>query len=295
MKKIKDLILFEDEVHIKKTEKKNDENLILEIDKGIVNKDVTEEEENEIISKEGDNNKKNIKGVTKYMKYEDGKVKYIKENNNEMTVEGKIKSVINKDKLVNGLERRKKFFDLNKFANIALILFLILSSIFVYVYYFNDENISITDKNSNYSIMEDYNKEVIMNNKNDSKTNDTGKGDVNNSANVLIKETVYNNMNEKLEEINSKEFRKINDYLNLKANRGSVITSIDKNKDSKEKIYFTLIENQDLFKNDQELYDSLEYDIIKSIAFSEELVEAFKGSSTKTSVIEILNKYTMTN
>lgn len=208
----------------------------------------------------------------KYIKYEDGRIEYIiKENSNNTVSENEPNIYFNRKSFVNNIKKKIKCFKIDKFINGLLLAFLIISIVFIYFYYIKD-----ISKPTNNNLV--------------------AKQNIKQEETLFDVTDFYNETINNLKDNYSKELNKINDYFDLKANRGSVLSLIEKNKKKKENIYVDLVRNKQYFKNNQDLYDELEYNLIKSIVFNEEIKLAIiKDLFTKSKFEEIKKEYISTD
>lgn len=89
---------------------------------------------------------------------------------------------------------------------------------------------------------------------------------------------------------NREETRKIEDYLDMRANRGSTLTAIKMQRTKKENTYFYLAQNRDYFKNNLADYEKLEKQIVASLSFSEQALYAFTQNNTAPLLRSLLAK-----
>lgn len=279
MKKVVDLIHLSDELKKGKPlentppEAKKEQEVKEDIISDII------EEKIILNDKNRENSRDFLKGVRKYMKFEDGKIKYIKDENEKASNPKKIKDILNKDNINKEIEKKKKYFDKQSFLNILIIAFILVSALFIYFYYFSDSNGNI-EVATNPGVLANMTQEEL------NKSNPNTSNDINYTKDTLIKA-----IGDEIRSTNTKELQKVSDYLELKANRGSSVSTIEKHKSNKESLYILLIENKSLFSKDEESYQSIENLIVKSVAMSEEFLTAFDSSSTKTVLKEVIEKY----
>lgn len=311
MKEVKDLVYLEKDLNDKPKKEivqkdknfKNAENatkkndLPIDINKNTKTQNIKYQEE-----------KKDKRSVRIFMKYEDGDIKYIKEDSDSNnSLMSKLKSFFNKEKINKETNNNSK-----KFFYKLLTVFLIISMIFIYFYYIKDDFSDNSNIHSQDEINNKINNETNkIDDKIDVKTNKFKKNieqerynkkivdennelsDKNNelSNEYITKNDVIDNINTNIYKLNLIEKEKIHDYIDLKANRGAIIALLKKNRSTKENLYLYLKENSQLFEGDKNSYKKTEDVIIRSIAMSEELLQSFEGSSTKNKLERILEKY----
>ena len=269
---------------VKKNEKQNT----------IEKKEFTKEKS---INKEKKEQKPNL--IRKYFKYEDGKIKYIKDfSKTKFEKEGlSLKDV--KDNLNKEIEMEKRKFDIKSFINKLLIVFIIFSMVFVYFYYIKDNNSHEKDSNNEPTTEYEESKNQTKNEKqleNESNTNDyvfykENESISDESVTDLSKGEIAEKITANVRNYNTEELKKVQNYIDLKGNRVSTVSTIKKNKKEKENLYIYLTKNQKLFKKDKEFYDEIENLLIKSIAMSEEFIVAFNDDSINIRLQEIIDCY----
>lgn len=193
-----------------------------------------------------------------------------------MTLKDKVKAIFNKDNISSEIKNRKKLFNINTFLKQLFIVFLVFSVIFIYFYYFRGAD------GGNYQEAVNQNISIDDGLKSDS---------IANEEKETTKDDVIESIRRQLSNINSKELSKLNDYLDLKSNRGSLEVSIKKYKKNKEDLYVYLIQNEKLFKSDRFNYKNLETEIIRSVLFSSEILDAFSSKSIKLKIKELIDVY----
>lgn len=255
----------------------------------------SEHKKNTQISKE--------RGVRKYMKYEDGEIMYLDESNSEGEVEvkGEVKdkdnvnsekksnlnfkskflNFFNKEKFNKLLEITEKDFNFKYFINTMIVIFVIIFILFVYAYYLKGNNTDKYIANNSENIVAALNTEEIFNIENKTEEN----------VQVTDKNIKLEDIINEIKKINSEEIGKINDYIDLKANRASTISAIKRYKTNKENLYVLISKNQNLIKEGDELLQETVDLLVKSIAMSNEFLNAFHDKSTKTKLNDIIEKY----
>lgn len=255
----------------------------------------SEHKKNTQISKE--------RGVRKYMKYEDGEIMYLDESNSEGEVEvkGEVKdkdnvnsekksnlnfkskflNFFNKEKFNKLLEITEKDFNFKYFINTMIVIFVIIFILFVYAYYLKGNNTDKYIANNSENIVAALNTEEIFNIENKTEEN----------VQVIDKNIKLEDIINEIKKINSEEIGKINDYIDLKANRASTISAIKRYKTNKENLYVLISKNQNLIKEGDELLQETVDLLVKSIAMSNEFLNAFHDKSTKTKLNDIIEKY----
>lgn len=255
----------------------------------------SEHKKNTQISKE--------RGVRKYMKYEDGEIMYLDESNSEGEVEvkGEVKDKVNvnsekksnlnfkskflnffnKEKFNKLLEITEKDFNFKYFINTMIVIFVIIFILFVYAYYLKGNNTDKYIANNSENIVATLNTEEIFNIENKTEEN----------VQVTDKNIKLEDIINEIKKINSEEIGKINDYIDLKANRASTISAIKRYKTNKENLYVLISKNQNLIKEGNELLQETVDLLVKSIAMSNEFLNAFHDKSTKTKLNDIIEKY----
>ena len=241
------------------------------------------------------------RGVKRYMKYEDGKIKYLHEDevklkdevnaedDAELSFKEKFISFINKEKVLNLFKLSEDNFNIKHFMNILLAVFIIVFIAFVYIYYFNDNNGKVN--NNTHSDLNNVN--VINVSEEFNKSNNDGniKVEIDTSLESTDKDVKLEDVINSTRKINSEELNKIYNYIDLKANRASTISAIKKHKEDKENLYIFIYKNQKLIKENNELFQETENLLIKSISMSNEFLDAFNDKSTKTKLNDIIEKY----
>lgn len=257
----------------------------------------SEHKENTQISKE--------RGVRKYMKYEDGEIMYLDESNSEGEVEvkGEVKDKVNvnsekksnlnfkskflnffnKEKFNKLLEITEKDFNFKYFINTMIVIFVIIFILFVYACYLKGNNTDKYIANNSENIVAALNTEERFNNVIENKTEE--------NVQVTDKNIKLEDIINEIKKINSEEIGKINDYIDLKANRASTISAIKRYKTNKENLYVLISKNQNLIKEGDELLQETEDLLVKSIAMSNEFLNAFHDKSTKTKLNDVIEKY----
>lgn len=255
----------------------------------------SEHKKNTQISKE--------RGVRKYMKYEDGEIMYLDESNSEGEVEvkGEVKdkdnvnsekksnlnfkskflNFFNKEKFNKLLEITEKDFNFKYFINTMIVIFVIIFILFVYAYYLKGNNTDKYIADNSENIVAALNTEEIFNIENKTEEN----------VQVTDKNIKLEDIINEIKKINSEEIGKINDYIDLKANRASTISAIKRYKTNKENLYVLISKNQNLIKEGNELLQETVDLLVKSIAMSNEFLNAFHDKSTKTKLNDIIEKY----
>lgn len=255
----------------------------------------SEHKKNTQISKE--------RGVRKYMKYEDGEIMYLDESNSEGEVEvkGEVKdkdnvnsekksnlnfkskflNFFNKEKFNKLLEITEKDFNFKYFINTMIVIFVIIFILFVYAYYLKGNNTDKYIADNSENIVAALNTEEIFNIENKTEEN----------VQVTDKNIKLEDIINEIKKINSEEIGKINDYIDLKANRASTISAIKRYKTNKENLYVLISKNQNLIKEGDELLQETVDLLVKSIAMSNEFLNAFHDKSTKTKLNDIIEKY----
>lgn len=257
----------------------------------------SEHKENTQISKE--------RGVRKYMKYEDGEIIYLDESNSEGEVEvkGEVKDKVNvnsekksnlnfkskflnffnKEKFNKLLEITEKDFNFKYFINTMIVIFVIIFILFVYACYLKGNNTDKYIANNSENTVAVLNTEERFNNVIENKTEE--------NAQVTDKNIKLEDIINEIKKINSEEIGKIYDYIDLKANRASTISAIKRYKTNKENLYVLISKNQNLIKEGDELLQETEDLLVKSIAMSNEFLNAFHDKSTKTKLNDVIEKY----
>lgn len=251
----------------------------------------SEHKENTQISKE--------RGVRKYMKYEDGEIMYLDESNSEGEVKDKVNvnsekksnlnfkskflNFFNKEKFNKLLEITEKDFNFKYFINTMIVIFVIIFILFVYAYYLKGNNTDKYIANNSENIVAALNTEERFNNVIENKTEE--------NVQVTDKNIKLEDIINEIKKINSEEIGKVNDYIDLKANRASTISAIKRYKTNKENLYVLISKNQNLIKEGDELLQETEDLLVKSIAMSNEFLNAFHDKSTKTKLNDIIEKY----
>lgn len=257
----------------------------------------SEHKENTQISKE--------RGVRKYMKYEDGEIMYLDESNSEGEVEvkGEVKDKVNvnsekksnlnfkskflnffnKEKFNKLLEITEKDFNFKYFINTMIVIFVIIFILFVYACYLKGNNTDKYIANNSENTVAALNTEERFNNVIENKTEE--------NAQVTDKNIKLEDIINEIKKINSEEIGKIYDYIDLKANRASTISAIKRYKTNKENLYVLISKNQNLIKEGDELLQETEDLLVKSIAMSNEFLNAFHDKSTKTKLNDVIEKY----
>lgn len=93
-----------------------------------------------------------------------------------------------------------------------------------------------------------------------------------------------------LKEKNINEIKKVQDFVDIKANRKATIQLIEESIKIKESMYVELTDNKAGFSQDK--YNDLEDAIIQSLAMSEEFLQAFDSRTTIGDLKTIVKKYT---
>ena len=245
------------------------------------------------------------RGVRKYMKYEDGEIMYLDESNSEGEVEvkGEVKDKVNvnsekksnlnfkskflnffnKEKFNKLLEITEKDFNFKYFINTMIVIFVIIFILFVYAYYLKGNNTDKYIANNSENIVAALNTEERFNNVIENKTEE--------NVQVTDKNIKLEDIINEIKKINSEEIGKVNDYIDLKANRASTISAIKRYKTNKENLYVLISKNQNLIKEGDELLQETEDLLVKSIAMSNEFLNAFHDKSTKTKLNDVIEKY----
>lgn len=240
---------------------------------------------------------KNKEGGNKvYMKYEDGEVMYLDEDrvNLKDEVNQNLKSKLSS--LVESiLKSNKNIFNFKRFINMVFTIFILVFIVFVYVYYFKDSG-NYNTNNSFYGkevYNIEFNADEHLNKLND---NDVVKSMINTGSASNLYDTGMEEIIDlekviaDIKEINTKELEKVYNYINLKANRVSTISSIKNYKENKENLYLLIHKNINLIE-DEKKFQETESLLIKSISMSNEFLEAFEGDSTKSALKSIIEKY----
>jgi len=226
------------------------------------------------------------KFLKKYFKYENNKIKYVKklkeENFLEEDKEMETEEIKKKDNVKN------QHFNKEKFANKLFTVFLVFSVIFVYSYYVKGTKTYNTN-NSNTSTPINNSQDKQIDNKN-LNSNDIYNNSSEENSN-LTKEEIYKKIIKDVKDCDAKEINKVENYLDLKGNRLSTISEIERCKKTKMDLYNLLTENKNLFNKDKELYSEVENLLIKSSAMSEELLKAFDERKTNEKLEKIINYY----
>jgi len=222
------------------------------------------------------------KFLKKYFKYEDNKIKYVKESE-EKNFLGKNKE-IETEEIKEKDDDENQHFNKEKFANKFFTVFLVFSVIFIYFYYVKGtKTYSTNNSDTSTHINNSQNKQI--NNK-DLNSNNLSEENTN-----LTKEEIYEEIIKSVKDYNTKEINKVENYLDLKGNRLSTISEIERCKKAKMDLYNLLIENKNLFNEDKKLYSETENLLIKSSAMSEELLKAFDEKETDKKLGEIIDYY----
>lgn len=269
MSEVKDLLLIDLNEEKKDKNKKTDkiEMKRTSTEKEIIDEDTLSDtfEMDEVEDENIDEEK-----IRKYFKYENGRVKYINSKKEGLSLKD-IKDEINIE---------KKRIDKKGLASKALVVVIIITFVFTYMYYFSGEK-----------DIEDNSQDIVMNSNQSKDNNLPLSQDI---KDEIIEENKEDELQlldliQKLKKKNSKELSKLNDYLDMKSNKVSTESLIKTSKREKEELYSILYLNKEHIKEDA--YREAEEIFIRSIAMSEELLKLFKENGRKTDFESLIEGY----
>lgn len=289
MSKIKDLIIEQQKISFD-----NDE-FILKTNKNTLSEN---EHKETTLTQEG-------RGSKKYMKFEDGKVKYLLEEENIANCETEneikvgdnqnsnfkvisiISSFIKKEKFTKLLKLIEKDFNIKYFINILILVFAIVFILSIYVFFHRGPHYKENIENNNlHTISENLNTEGKTNN-----VTEIEEDKIEDDKKIADERIQLENVISEVKRINSEEINKVYDYIDLKANRASTKSAINRYKASKENLYLLINKDKNIKIENDKLFQETEALLIKSIAMSNELLDVFNGKATKTKLDDVISRY----
>lgn len=248
--------------------------------------------EGEIIDKK---NKIKKTKPRKFYIYKKGKIKHF----NELNVKEEFSFKDMKEKMENELEEKKTETDSKTLINKLIVAFLVFSIIFVLLYYRNSSTIDTDISNETNRQLQDEDTDVVSSKKTDEnkkpiiniEREDEVENKKENEQQNLTKDELVEIVVESVKEMNTKELNAVKNYINIKGNRVSTISTIERNIRDKKEVFALLIKNEKLFKGDEETYLEVEELLVKSIAMSEEFLTAFDSKYINEELNKVILKY----